>query len=85
MQLGCGEGIDCRGDRPPARRRPARVASTENKKRLATLKDLTKELMRRQIIDNVRVDGRKLDEVARFCRVGILPKRVHGTGLLTGD
>jgi len=40
--------------------------------------------MRRQIIeDNVRVDGRKLDEVRPFLRVGILPKRVH-TGFLTG-
>jgi polyribonucleotide nucleotidyltransferase len=39
--------------------------------------------MRRQIIeDNVRVDGRKLDEVRPIsCRVGIIPKRVHGSGL----
>jgi polyribonucleotide nucleotidyltransferase len=40
-------------------------------------------MMRQQIIsDNVRVDGRKLDEVRPIsCRVGLLPKRVHGTGL----
>ena len=63
---------------------PLRVASTENKKAVGnTFKDLTKELMRRQIIeDNVRVDGRKLDEVRPVsCRVGLLPRRVHGSGL----
>ena len=63
---------------------PIRVASTENKKAVGnTFKDLTKELMRRQIIeDNVRVDGRKLDEVRPVsCRVGLLPQRVHGSGL----
>jgi polyribonucleotide nucleotidyltransferase len=39
--------------------------------------------MRRQIIeDSVRVDGRKLDEVRPVsCRVGLLPRRVHGCGL----
>jgi polyribonucleotide nucleotidyltransferase len=39
--------------------------------------------MRQQIIDEkVRVDGRKLDEVRPIsCRVGLLPSRVHGTGL----
>jgi polyribonucleotide nucleotidyltransferase len=39
--------------------------------------------MRRQIIeDGVRVDGRKLDEVRPIsCRVSVLPKRVHGSGL----
>ncbi|MFN7907396.1 MAG: polyribonucleotide nucleotidyltransferase [Microcystis sp.] len=46
-------------------------------------KDLTKKLMRAQIIeDGVRVDGRKLDEVRPIsCRVGVLPRRVHGSGL----
>lgn len=41
---------------------PLRVASTENKKAVGnTFKDLTKELMRRQIIeDNVRVDGHQV-------------------------
>jgi len=42
--------------------------------------------MRRQIIeDNVRVDGRKLDEVRPVSSRWYLPKRVHGTGFLTGD
>ena len=46
-------------------------------------KDLTKKLMRAQIIeDGVRVDGRKLDEVRPIsCLVGVLPRRVHGSGL----
>jgi polyribonucleotide nucleotidyltransferase len=46
-------------------------------------KDLTKKLMRRQIIeDKIRVDGRQLDEVRPIsCQVGILPKRVHGSAL----
>ncbi len=39
--------------------------------------------MRRQIVDDsIRVDGRKLDEVRPVsCRVDLLPKRVHGSGL----
>ena len=46
-------------------------------------KSLTKTLMRRQIVDDkVRVDGRKLDEVRPIqCRTGLLPSRVHGSGL----
>ncbi len=46
-------------------------------------KNLTKKLMRAQIIkDGVRVDGRQLDQVRPIsCQVGILPNRVHGTGL----
>jgi len=63
---------------------PIRVATTQNSKALGnTFKDLTKKLMRRQIIEEgVRVDGRKLDEVRPVsCRVGLLPQRVHGTGL----
>ncbi|MBW4577719.1 MAG: polyribonucleotide nucleotidyltransferase [Aphanothece sp. CMT-3BRIN-NPC111] len=61
-----------------------RVAAAENSKALGnTFKALTKQLMRRQIIEEgIRVDGRKLDEVRPVsCRVGILPSRVHGTGL----
>ncbi|QSJ14313.1 polyribonucleotide nucleotidyltransferase [Nostoc sp. UHCC 0702] len=61
-----------------------RVAATTNSKALGnTFKDITKKLMRRQIIeDNVRVDGRKLDEVRPVsCLVDVLPKRVHGSGL----
>jgi polyribonucleotide nucleotidyltransferase len=44
-------------------------------------------MMRRQIIeDGVRVDGRKLDEVRPVsCRVGLLPTRVHGSGLFNRD
>ncbi|HIK13976.1 MAG TPA: polyribonucleotide nucleotidyltransferase [Leptolyngbyaceae cyanobacterium M33_DOE_097] len=63
---------------------PVKVAATEAPKALSTtFKDVTKTLMRRQIIeDGVRVDGRKLDEVRPIsCRVGVLPQRVHGSGL----
>ncbi|MBW4643578.1 MAG: polyribonucleotide nucleotidyltransferase [Goleter apudmare HA4340-LM2] len=63
---------------------PIRVAATANSKALGnTFKDITKHFMRRQIIeDNVRVDGRKLDEVRPVsCRVSVLPQRVHGSGL----
>ncbi len=63
---------------------PIRVAATENTKALGnTFKSITKQLMRRQIVeDNIRVDGRKLDQVRPVsCQVGLLPKRVHGTGL----
>jgi len=61
-----------------------KVAVSANSKALSnTFKDITKYLMRRQIIeDNVRVDGRKLDEVRPVsCQVGLLPRRVHGSGL----
>ncbi|ARV58339.1 polyribonucleotide nucleotidyltransferase [Nostocales cyanobacterium HT-58-2] len=63
---------------------PVRVAASANSKAVDnTFKELTKKFMRRQIIeDNVRVDGRKLDEVRPVsCGVSILPKRVHGSGL----
>jgi len=63
---------------------PIRVAATEDSKAVGKVfKNLTKELMRRQIVeDGVRVDGRKLDEVRPVsCRVGVLPLRVHGSGL----
>nr|WP_317107879.1 polyribonucleotide nucleotidyltransferase [Chroococcidiopsis sp. SAG 2025] len=63
---------------------PVKVITTTESKALGnTFKDLTKQLMRRQIIeDGVRVDGRKLDEVRPVsCRVDVLPKRVHGSGL----
>ncbi len=48
-----------------------------------TFKGLTKKLMRKRVIDEgVRVDGRKLDEVRPIsCRVGLLPPRVHGSGV----
>ncbi len=63
---------------------PIRVAATTNTKAVDnTFKEITKKFMRRQIIeDNVRVDGRKLDEVRPVsCQVGVLPRRVHGSGL----
>lgn len=63
---------------------PLFVAVEENGKALGNVfKSFTKKLMRQQIVeDGVRVDGRKLDEVRPIsCRVGLLPQRVHGTGL----
>ncbi|MEC4814351.1 MAG: polyribonucleotide nucleotidyltransferase [Scytonema sp. PMC 1069.18] len=62
---------------------PIHIAASANKAVDNTFKALTKKLMRHQIIeDGVRVDGRKLDEVRPVtCQVGILPKRVHGSGL----
>lgn len=59
------------------------AASADNKALSNTFKDITKHFMRRQIVeDNVRVDGRKLDEVRPVsCQVSVLPKRVHGSGL----
>jgi polyribonucleotide nucleotidyltransferase len=46
-------------------------------------REVTKQLMRKQIVeDNIRVDGRRLDQVRPVsCRVGVLPRRVHGTAL----
>jgi len=48
----------------------------------ATYKELTKKLMRSQVIEqSVRIDGRKLDEVRPiWTEVGVIP-RVHGSGL----
>ncbi|MBE9138544.1 polyribonucleotide nucleotidyltransferase [Nodosilinea sp. LEGE 07088] len=63
---------------------PIKVAVAENGKALGnTYKSVTKKLMRQQIIDDkVRVDGRQLDQVRPIsCQVGLLPRRVHGTGL----
>lgn len=63
---------------------PIRVATSQDAKALGTVfKDITKQMMRRQIVEEgVRVDGRKLDEVRPVsCRVGVLPRRVHGSGL----
>lgn len=65
---------------------PIKVATTEDSKAVGNLyKGLTKKLMRSQIIEEgVRVDGRKLDQVRPIsCRVGLLPPRVHGSGLFT--
>ncbi|NJN38119.1 MAG: polyribonucleotide nucleotidyltransferase [Acaryochloridaceae cyanobacterium CSU_3_4] len=63
---------------------PIQVAAVENPKEIGKVfKSITKTLMRRQVIeDKVRVDGRKLDEVRPIsCQVGVLPQRVHGSGL----
>ena len=63
---------------------PIAVATSEDSKAIGkAFKKLTKKLMRGQIIeDGVRVDGRKLDQVRPISsRVGVLPKRVHGSGL----
>ncbi len=61
-----------------------RVAASEDSQAVSNLfKSLTKKLMRSQIVqEGVRVDGRKLDEVRPIsCQVGLLPRRVHGSGL----
>ncbi|RZM74369.1 polyribonucleotide nucleotidyltransferase [Leptolyngbya iicbica] len=63
---------------------PVRQAVEENPKALGnTYKGITKKLMRKQIVEEgVRIDGRKLDEVRKLSsQVGLLPSRVHGTGL----
>ncbi|HEY9866894.1 MAG TPA: polyribonucleotide nucleotidyltransferase [Candidatus Obscuribacterales bacterium] len=63
---------------------PIRVAVAEDSKLVSQIfKDITKTLMRQQIVqDSVRVDGRSLDQVRPVsCKVSCLPKRVHGSGL----
>ena len=62
---------------------PLRLAAEDSKALSSAFKKLTKQLMRAQIIEEgVRVDGRKLDEVRPVsCQVGLLPQRVHGSGL----
>jgi polyribonucleotide nucleotidyltransferase len=63
---------------------PVKVAVGANPKALGNAyKSLTKKLMRQQIVrDGKRVDGRNLDEVRPIsAAVGVLPKRVHGSGL----
>ncbi len=61
-----------------------KVAVSSNSKALGnSYKALTKKLMREQILkDGKRVDGRNLDEVRPIqAAAGVLPKRVHGSGL----
>jgi len=61
-----------------------KVAVSSNGKALGNnYKTLTKKLMRAQIVnDGKRVDGRNLDEVRPIsAAAGVLPKRVHGSGL----
>jgi len=63
---------------------PIAVATTEDAKAIdKAFKKLTKKLMRSQIIeDSIRVDGRKLDQVRPISsKAGVLPNRVHGSGL----
>ncbi|MBD2550524.1 polyribonucleotide nucleotidyltransferase [Microcystis elabens FACHB-917] len=63
---------------------PIKVAVSGNGKLLGnTYKSLTKKLMRQQIlVEGKRVDGRSLDEVRPIqAAAGVLPKRVHGSGL----
>ncbi len=63
---------------------PLAVATTEDPKAIGkAFKKLTKKLMRNQILEEgMRVDGRKLDQVRPISsRVGLLPNRVHGSGL----
>ncbi|MFM2314225.1 MAG: hypothetical protein RLZZ04_3501 [Cyanobacteriota bacterium] len=63
---------------------PIAIATVEDPKAIdKAFKKLTKKLMRSQIIeDGMRVDGRKLDQVRPISsRVGVLPNRVHGSGL----
>jgi polyribonucleotide nucleotidyltransferase len=63
---------------------PVKLAVQANGKVLGeSFKSLTKKLMRKQVVEeNIRIDGRKLEEIRPInCRVGVLPKRVHGSGL----
>ncbi|MEG4944308.1 polyribonucleotide nucleotidyltransferase [Microcoleus sp. F4-D5] len=63
---------------------PVKLAATANSKAIGNVfKDVTKKIMRQQILEEgIRVDGRKLDEVRPVsCRVGVLPSRVHGCAL----
>ena len=63
---------------------PIAVATTEDPKAIGkAFKSLTKKLMRNQIIEEgIRVDGRKLDQVRPISsKAGVLPNRVHGSGL----
>jgi polyribonucleotide nucleotidyltransferase len=60
---------------------PVKLVATD-KTVSSTFKEITKILMRRQVIeDSLRIDGRKLDQVRPVSAdTGILP-RVHGSGL----
>ncbi|WP_319420418.1 polyribonucleotide nucleotidyltransferase [Pleurocapsa sp. FMAR1] len=63
---------------------PIAIAASEDSKAIdKAFKKLTKKLMRGQILEEgIRVDGRKLDQVRPITsRAGVLPNRVHGSGL----
>ena len=63
---------------------PIQLAVASDSRAVSTLfKSVTKKMMRQQVIETgLRVDGRTLDQVRPIsCFVGVLPRRVHGTGL----
>ncbi len=79
IKSNCSEKIDSLKEENAVKK-----AVTANPKLLSSsFKLLTKKLMREQILkDGKRVDGRSLDEIRKIdAEVGILPKRVHGSGL----
>ena len=81
IKEGIAEGIATLGEEDPVR-----VAVGEDSKLVSKVfKNVTKKLMRQQIVsEKVRVDGRNLETVRPItCRVGLLPKRVHGSALFT--
>ena len=73
------ETIDKLKESDPVRQ----LVSTNGKALPTSFKALTKKLMRQQIVkDGKRVDGRTLDQVRPISALaGVLPKRVHGSGL----
>ncbi|QNI85941.1 polyribonucleotide nucleotidyltransferase [Synechococcus sp. PROS-7-1] len=73
------ETIEGLKDSDPVRK----LVSTNSKALPTSFKALTKKLMRQQIVkDGKRVDGRTLDQVRPIsAAAGVLPKRVHGSGL----
>ena len=73
------ETIEGLKDSDPVRK----LVSTNSKALPTSFKALTKKLMRQQILkDGKRVDGRTLDQVRPIsAAAGVLPKRVHGSGL----
>ena len=73
------ETIDGLKESDPVRQ----LVSTNGKALPTSFKALTKKLMRQQIVkDGKRVDGRTLDQVRPISALaGVLPKRVHGSGL----
>jgi len=73
------ESIDGLKDNDPVRQ----LVSANGKALPTSFKALTKKLMRQQIVkDGKRVDGRALDQVRPISALaGVLPKRVHGSGL----
>ena len=73
------ETIDGLKESDPVRQ----LVSTNGKAPPTSFKALTKKLMRQQIVkDGKRVDGRSLDQVRPISALaGVLPKRVHGSGL----